>query len=1045
MSESPLVEKRDEELLSETNETAFSRFGGNNAPRRSYGSSDLSEDTADIPPLGNVMKSSDLLEMSHPVDLSESSLFDNDEEAPSNRGACAMDSDNDESDKEEDSITNKENDAFMENDAETNDNDEQSEIKEPKSRGRTKKSFRSILETTGTASPPAKEQVDDSSTIHENVDVSDNDQDTTLETLPEESATDTQTMAKDDVQDSTIPKATKEQPDEEALITSIDNLFAHADVETVTVKDIVKSLEAEYDVKIQKPTKSFVRQHLKDLIEGNVESTVETSEQDEEAPPSESEEEGELSDAGEVFDSESSDDEEVKKPKKRKSTKRISPRQHKGGPKQKKPSHVRIHAEMLRKRRIEELRVRNEELQVKQSKEDQKRAEQIAAKFETDTDELRLKRLEDRLDLLQKLDQKRIRVVSDESKERVPTMEKTETPVSKEDPKFEQLPPFAPTDDSSDSEDDFELEIVGKDEPQISKERRVTIPKVATAGRPPVVTKSSAISMLDMVGGLKPTAKKQDRFLSSDKPVGSPGKSMTARAALRNRLRAKQRKGANDWLARELGYKTQEEHIQDCMLAEQKKREEVIKREEERLRANERKQLRERMLLEGNQYEESEEEEEYIPDEGTNAANDGNESDEEIAQAREIEQEQEEEGRPGDNSDVPASSYKQPNDEEPGLQVDSDVDEPTAEQNNDDYTSNEVSQVTEEESLESQDVVSTETIKTCETKVDDSNQETIVKGDVAEPMIKENDVSVEESIVQSNDPELRPDGDNADRSGSPEPPSSPISTDKEEQPAVQMDDDTGDDEKKTEFKGNSPETKSNSQAAPKDKNSGWRAMLQKEAEKLKKLKARKNGKDLVEAEADEEEEEEVAGLEDFGFSFGKKKKDDDEAEDADADKLTEEDLKHVVDDVSDDEGDEEAGEAARKELEQKEEKERHKEIIRRMREGYDGRRGGIAGGGAGARGMHRFDQLVAADNREDAKRLGLLNDDELDSDDEGNGDGKGDDEEEDEAALLDKMLKDRFLHRSSVEELEENFSSDEEEEEAQEGACRQAYEAMVSA
>jgi hypothetical protein len=400
---------------------------------------------------------------------------------------------------------------------------------------------------------------------------------------------------------------------------------------------------------------------------------------------------------------------------------------------------------------------------------------------------------------------------------------------------------------------------------------------------------------------------------------------------------------------------------------------------------------------------------------------------------------------PGNNSDVPASSYKQPNDEEPGLQVDSDVDEPTAEQNNEDFTSNEVSQVTEKESLESQDLVSTETIKTCETKVDDSNQETIVKGDVAEPTIEENDFSVEESILQSNDPELSTDGDNADRSGSPEPPSSPISTDKEEQPAVQMDDATGDDEKETEFRGDSPETKSNSQAAPKDKNSGWRAMLQKEAEKLKKLKARKNGKDLVEAEADEEEEEEVAGLEDFGFSFGKKKKDDDEAEDADADKLTEEDLKHVVDDVSDDEGDEEAGEAARKELEQKEEKERHKEIIRRMREGYDGRRGGIAGGGAGARGMHRFDQLVAADNREDAKRLGLLNDDELDSDDEGNGDGKGGDEEEDEAALLDKMLKDRFLHRSSVEELEENFSSDDEEEEAQEGACIQAYEAMVSA
>ena len=144
------------------------------------------------------------------------------------------------------------------------------------------------------------------------------------------------------------------------------------------------------------------------------------------------------------------------------------------------------------------------------------------------------------------------------------------------------------------------------------------------------------------------------------------------------------------------------------------------------------------------------------------------------------------------------------------------------------------------------------------------------------------------------------------------------------------------------------------------------------------------------------------GLEDFGFAVSKKKDDDDDDVDADVD---EDDLDHVVDDLSDGEGDEEAGDVARKRLEQAEEKERHKEIMRRMREGYDGRRGGIASGVGGARGMHRFDQLVAADNRDDAKRLGLLNDDELNSDDENEGDGeskveKKDEEEDDEAALL---------------------------------------------
>ena len=142
-----------------------------------------------------------------------------------------------------------------------------------------------------------------------------------------------------------------------------------------------------------------------------------------------------------------------------------------------------------------------------------------------------------------------------------------------------------------------------------------------------------------------------------------------------------------------------------------------------------------------------------------------------------------------------------------------------------------------------------------------------------------------------------------------------------------------------------------------------------------------------------------------------------------------------MDDLSDGEGDEEAGEAARKRLEAKEEKERHKEIMRRMREGYSGRDRAIASGIGGARGMHRFDVLVGADNRDEAKQLGLLNDDELDSDDEGEEKSakKGDDEEEDEAALLDKMLKERFLHKQTDEFLEENFSEDDEDEEEEEG------------
>jgi hypothetical protein len=217
------------------------------------------------------------------------------------------------------------------------------------------------------------------------------------------------------------------------------------------------------------------------------------------------------------------------------------------------------------------------------------------------------------------------------------------------------------------------------------------------------------------------------------------------------------------------------------------------------------------------------------------------------------------------------------------------------------------------------------------------------------------------------------------------------------------------------------------------KNSKWQEMLRKEAEQLKKLKSRK-GSDLVEAEADEEEEDDVvAGLEDFGFSMGKKKKHDDDDEGEADDELDEDDLKHVVDDLSDDEGDEEAGERARKELMKREEKEQHKEMLRRMREGYDGRRGGIAGVELEPEEYIASDQLVAADNREDAKRSGLLNDDELDSEDEDGEKTAKDDDVDDEVALLDKMLKDRFLHRSSV-EMDEDFSDDEEDDEERDGA-----------
>ena len=255
-------------------------------------------------------------------------------------------------------------------------------------------------------------------------------------------------------------------------------------------------------------------------------------------------------------------------------------------------------------------------------------------------------------------------------------------------------------------------------------------------------------------------------------------------------------------------------------------------------------------------------------------------------------------------------------------------------------------------------------------------------------------------------------------------------TEEAKETATGNDDDTNDDGE-AEFD-DSFETQSNeaNSSSNKPRNAAWKAMLQKEAEILKKQKANRGKSNLLEVEAEEEEEEEgVAGLEDFGFTLQSKKKNEDEDDNVEAD---EEDFENIVDDVSDNEGDEEAGDAARQAMIRFEEKQRHKDIMRRMREGYDGKRGGIAGGAGGARGNLRFDQLVAADNKDDARRLGLLNEDELDSDDEGDKSNKKGDEVDDEMALLDKVLKDRYLNRTEIPE-EEFTDSENEDDEIEEG------------
>jgi hypothetical protein len=471
----------------------------------------------------------------------------------------------------------------------------------------------------------------------------------------------------------------------------------------------------------------------------------------------------------------------------------------------------------------------------------------------------------------------------------------------------------------------------------------------------------------------------------------------------------------NLWLARELGYKSEQEHLQDCYKAEQQKRAKVLSLEQERLQASERKQLRERMLLE--QEEKIGQEDDDDDDDESYKEGSSNEEDEEVALAQELAKEEELENEDTGatrNDEFSVEDEHEASDDEKSMYHPDDDDQtvsfPPA--HDDDETAVAFPNHNDDELSEQQEETPSLAPESQALPQDASQEET----DPSNPRDLVND----ETVPAASD-------ENVSEKDFEQGESSPQTEDTPKK--------DGAGEPETEEVARNQKNKA--------RNSAWLEMLKKEKEKMNKLK--KKGSSLVETEADEEEEEEVvAGLEDFGFAFAKKKKNDDDDEEED-DEVDEEDLKHVVDDLSDDEGDEEEGERARKEMMKREEKEQHKEILRRMRDGYDGRRGGIAGNGVGARGIHRFDQLVAADNREDAKRLGLLNDDELESDDENENKSQKDDsgEIEDEVALLDKMLKDRFLHRSSV-EMEENFSDYEEVDEdmEEEGKPENDEEAM---
>lgn len=300
--------------------------------------------------------------------------------------------------------------------------------------------------------------------------------------------------------------ASKTEVTDQDILDTVDTLFSEVDVATVTVKDIIRSIEDLFQIKIKKERKVIIKDRLFHLINNDGADDAEDEVEDDDIP---NEEQSDYE-----FDPEVEEDDDLSASNDKKSKPRS-----KRTPKQRKPSHLKIHHEMMRKRQLAEAKIRAEELQDQNQKkisdEDRKRAELIAKKFETDTEEMRIKRLEDRIALLSKLEQKRLLILK----------ERTDN-----------------SDQSGESDDsDDELDIV--DQKHLNQKDLAhacidsSIPKQNVI-LPRNKSPDSVLALFSV------SQTNQNHILSMKKKFSNP------RAVLRNALKAKQYENGNLWLAK---------------------------------------------------------------------------------------------------------------------------------------------------------------------------------------------------------------------------------------------------------------------------------------------------------------------------------------------------------------------------------------------------------------------------------------------------------------------------------------------------------------
>lgn len=341
-------------------------------------------------------------------------------------------------------------------------------------------------------------------------------------------------------------------PTEAALYAVVDSIFEAADKNTMTVKQVNKSVAAHFNIdKVDKEMKGLIKDRLTKLVSGEIKvgaakekksKKSKKAKQEKEAEP-EDEFQGDVESEEEVnYDSSSDYDEAPAKKAKRKSRKqrqsddaslsdesfasdkaRKSRRRRSSSGKMAK--HLRDHANKLRKRQLEESRIRQEEMGniaakaeegPKLSEEDRARAQAIAARFDTNREEELVKREEDRVGLIDVLRRKRLEIITLEDGDKV-----QDGVESKEAVKSEVMIDLEDDEEDSSDEDD-ELELVAP-----------------TATAP--IKKPSAMDCLMAKPGDLPAP-----IVRNNKPK----QAANSRLALRNALRAKQVKAGNRWLAR---------------------------------------------------------------------------------------------------------------------------------------------------------------------------------------------------------------------------------------------------------------------------------------------------------------------------------------------------------------------------------------------------------------------------------------------------------------------------------------------------------------